>query len=194
MDRVWDVARESLVPIAIFVLVVGTVLFLIRRRSGRSIREAVSVSFVDALLVSWGVGLVLVTLGDWHWEGRQLDLVPFRSISAYLSQWNETTVPATQLLGNVLLFLPFGLLAPARFRSLRPPLALLGATVILAVTIEALQFVTAQGRVASTDDVILAVVGAAVGWIANRAITALASGSPVTERTSSRASPGSSTS
>jgi glycopeptide antibiotics resistance protein len=148
------------------------------------------VSTVDALLVGWAVGLSLVTLGDWFWEGRQLDLIPLRNILAYVSQWDETTVPATQIVGNALLFLPVGLLAPARWPRFRRLLPTLGVAAVIAVTIELLQLASAQGRVTSTDDVLLAIVGAAAGWLAYRLIAAGAS-AVTTARTPSPASPGS---
>jgi hypothetical protein len=190
MDRVWDVFLEGVLPIGAFVLVVTSVLVVIRVRAGGSLRDVGYVSILDALLIGWAVGLSLVTLGDWFGEGRQLDLMPMRSIWRYLEQWDETTVPATQILGNVLLFFPFGLLAPARWPRFRRPLATLAAGAIIGFVIEVLQFITAQGRVASTDDLILAIVGIAAGWLVFRAVAAIAGQIP-TGRTPSRASPGS---
>jgi glycopeptide antibiotics resistance protein len=111
-----------------------------------------------------------------------------RSIWRYLTHWDETTVPATQVLGNVLLFLPFGLLAPVRWARLRRLIATLGAAALLALLVEILQFATGQGRVASSDDVILAVIGAGAGWAVSRALALLR---PPSARTPSRASPGS---
>ena len=190
MDRVWDVAMEGLIPMALFVVLLASVLVVIRLRAGAALPSALFVSAVDALLAGWAVGLSLVTLGDWFGEGRQLDLVPLHSIGAYVSQWDETTVPATQILGNVLLFLPFGLLAPARWPTLRRLLPTVGVAALIAVPIEILQFASAQGRVTSTDDVLLAIVGAAVGWLIYRVLDA-GVGALTTARTPSPASPGS---
>ena len=190
MDRVWDVFLEGLLPMGAFVLVVASVLVVIRVRADGTLREVGYISALDALLIGWIIGLSLITLGDWFGEGRQLDLVPMRSIWSYLSQWDETTVPATQILGNVLLFFPFGLLAPARWPRFRRPLAMLATGAIIGFIIEALQFITAQGRVASTDDLILAIVGIAAGWLVFHAVAAIAGQIP-TGRTPSRAFPGS---
>ena len=181
---------EGLIPMTVFVVVLASILVLVRLRAGSTLLSAIFVATVDALLVGWIVGLSLVTLGDWVLEGRQLDLMPLRSILAYVSQWDETTVPATQIVGNALLFLPFGLLAPARWPRFRRLLPTLGVAAVIAVTIELLQFASAQGRVTSTDDVILAVVGAAAGWLLFRAIAA-GVGALATARTPSPASPGS---
>jgi glycopeptide antibiotics resistance protein len=148
MDRVWDVALEGSIPMALFVVALC-------RRPRRD--QATS------------------RLGDWFGKVVSSTSCPLRSIATYLSQWDETTVPATQILGNVLLFFPWGLPAPARWPRFRRPLPMLAAAALIALAIEILQFISAQGRVTSTDDVILAIVGAAAGWLGFRVIAAIAS-------------------
>ncbi|MGQ0680734.1 MAG: VanZ family protein [Actinomycetota bacterium] len=105
-------------------------------------------------------------------EGRDLDLMPFRSIAETLRNPVDWRVPLAQLGGNMLLFAAVGFLVPVgwgRFGNWRwIGLIALG----LGAGIEAGQYLLAFGRVTATDDVILAVAGALFGLGALRILEA----------------------
>jgi glycopeptide antibiotics resistance protein len=88
--------------------------------------------------------------------GNTIDLVP-------LSDYQGDGTPAILLgtVGNVLLFLPAGLVLGLRNWTLRRTAVLALAA---SVAIELLQLVI-PGRTTSTDDVILNTLGAIVGWL-----------------------------
>jgi glycopeptide antibiotics resistance protein len=97
-----------------------------------------------------------------------------------VSMWQIAVGPGNalyQLGGNVLLFLPLGLLLPLvwerMFRRLVPTLAV---GVALSAGIELAQLSLVDGRVAATDDVILNVSGVLVGWLLWRALVKLLGG------------------
>ncbi len=71
-----------------------------------------------------------------------------------------------QLGGNVALFLPLGLLLPIVWRSVfRRLIPTLLTGLVLSSAIEIVQATVISGRVATTDDVILNVLGIIVGWL-----------------------------
>ena len=79
------------------------------------------------------------------------------------------SLPAIQLFSNVLLHAPVGfglVLGWRRLRHLTVPIICLG----LSIAIETIQFF-ALGRVAATDDVVLNVSGAMIGWLAARLLS-----------------------
>lgn len=98
---------------------------------------------------------------------RSYNLIPLNTIWAYLFTQNDRvsdwgSVAFLNLLANVALFAPLGLLAPSssgRFHRLRTVL-LLGVSVSLAIEVAQLLI----GRSADIDDVILNVVGVWVGY------------------------------
>ena len=104
--------------------------------------------------------------------GIRVNLVPFDSIRGLIAlgpNW-----PAVRLLaGNVVVFVPFGLLAPAAWPRLRS----FGLTALagfgLSLGIECVQLLLSLRlghtyRVSEVDDVLLNVTGVVLGWAAMR--------------------------
>jgi glycopeptide antibiotics resistance protein len=119
----------------------------------------------------WFAALCLITLRPRpavltvDGSARPLDLLPFRSLTDLLFSADAST-SAGQVVGNVVLFAPIGVLAPIIWtagRAARRNALLTG--VGLAVLIEFSQWAMASGRVASIDDVLLAAAGT---WLGNR--------------------------
>ncbi|MFC4735698.1 VanZ family protein [Bacillus daqingensis] len=106
--------------------------------------------------------------------GRNYNLEPFLSIyriAVYSENWLD---PLIILGGNVLLFLPFGLLFPAllnRGKLLRKVgfIKTAAAAAVLSTFIETVQYLFTY-RVANVDDVILNTVGGAVGYVVYAAL------------------------
>lgn len=68
------------------------------------------------------------------------------------------------VVGNVLLFIPFGLLLPLRWPSMKSLIKVGGAGCAFSLTIETVQLLLGNGRSATAQDVILNTVGSAVGY------------------------------
>lgn len=118
------------------------------------------------------VGLIYVTLFAWNYGaslgpvgpgGRNYNLIPFRSIYR-IAVYSPTIVdPIKILIGNIVLFIPFGFLAPIAVKVLRKSMivtTLLG--MLLSLAIETSQFLFTY-RVANVDDVILNTLGTLIG-------------------------------
>jgi VanZ like family len=113
------------------------------------------------------VGMVAGTL-PWTWMALTplprpagVSLVPF----ADLADQVRTPGAWAQIFANMVFLLPFGVLAPLRWRWARHPWRVLAVAVAYAVTLEALQYLLSIGRVSSVDDVIQNSAGAFLGTL-----------------------------
>lgn len=122
--------------------------------TSRAVKAASRTLLAGALL---GI-LVLTLLGSSGAGG--VNLIPFRGILDELGNINSR-LGALNLAGNVLMFMPIGLLAPL---ALRWGVGRVTASAFaLSVTIECAQL--ALGRSSDVDDVILNTLGALVGAV-----------------------------
>jgi glycopeptide antibiotics resistance protein len=92
---------------------------------------------------------------------QMINLIPFKTILAGIERGGMLL--NVNVLGNIVAFMPLGVLVPALVRRLNVPVAVLGTSAFVSVSIEVLQWLFAR-RVADIDDVILNVVGALVGY------------------------------
>ena len=146
---------------------------------GRPARE-VAFRVLLTLYVGWIVSMTLFPLPldpafirsealrvGFHWN-----MVPFRTIAAqagHLPSWQSIR----QLGGNVLVFVPFGVLLPLAAPSLGRFWRMLLAGLAFSVAIELAQLAVSVGlgytyRVSDIDDVILNVAGVLLGYAAYR--------------------------
>lgn len=106
-----------------------------------------------------------------HWEQMQLriNLTPFHTIFKQLRRLIRLHEPwavrhsAVNLGGNVILFVPLGIFLPLLWTKLRRLWRVLLVTALIIVLVEMGQVVTLLGR-CDVDDVILNVLGAAIGY------------------------------
>jgi hypothetical protein len=95
---------------------------------------------------------------------RDLRLVPLRDLAEILADRPVTAF--FQVVGNLLVFAAFGFCAgigwPARLASV------VAVAAAMSITVEALQFALALGRVSSSDDVLLNAAGAGLALLAAR--------------------------
>jgi hypothetical protein len=113
------------------------------------------------------VGMVVGTL-PWTWMALTplpgpsgFMLVPF----ADLADQVRTPGAWAQIFANVVFLLPFGVLAPLRWRWARRPWRVLLAAAAYSIALEALQHLLGMGRVSSVDDVIQNTAGAFFGAV-----------------------------
>ena len=114
--------------------------------------------------------LVLLFLGglfhmDRGWGGG-VNLKPFHTIQSYLRFYRNTGsyVSILNLLGNVLIMVPLGVLVPLLFRRMRHFWSFLPLAALVSVGVEYLQWRTATGA-ADVDDSILNFTGAFMGYL-----------------------------
>lgn len=115
-----------------------------------------------------GVGL------DPYWR-NSVNLVPFATVQLYLDS-DLGAIAWANLLGNLLLLVPFGALGPVAWRKLDRFGRILGAGVTISLAIEVLQFakrfvdMLGMTRSVDIDDVILNVAGALIGYVLYRLV------------------------
>ncbi len=99
----------------------------------------------------------------------RLNLIPLRTLSHQLRLLTQSGRPwlvrhaAVNLVGNVLLFLPLGLLLPKLFHGLDRLWKTLSVTGGIILLVELTQVLTLLGR-CDIDDLILNLLGAAMGY------------------------------
>jgi glycopeptide antibiotics resistance protein len=104
------------------------------------------------------LSVLILTLPPSIGARRAVGLVPFRDV------WHSSTTRA-EMLANLVLFVPLGLLAPARWAALDRWASVILGALALSAGIEVAQFAFNLGRQASLTDVILNSAGAAFGYL-----------------------------
>lgn len=101
-----------------------------------------------------------------HWH--TINLVPFKEINRYVSNVDTLGIGIVliNILGNVVLFLPFGFLIPSMWpvKDKRHPLGLIALSFVFSAAIEVLQYATSVGS-ADIDDCILNTAGGFLGYM-----------------------------
>lgn len=136
------------------------VLVILRIRRGTPRSEAMLGAALDVGVGTAIVSVLLLTLAQSGSHGRMLVLVPF-------AEWRKSAgSPAAVMLlvGNVLMFIPLGFLAPLRWRSFDSVGRVILASAAFSVGIELLQWVLPTGRQASVTDVITNTAGGMIGY------------------------------
>ncbi len=124
-------------------------------------------------LFAWNYG---ASLGDAGPGGRNYNLSPFFSIYRIYTFSPDMKDPIRILGGNILLFVPFGLLFPLfldYFKKKKKAVSIVFVTItgmFISIFIEVNQFIFTY-RVANIDDVILNTLGAFIGAIIYKVTT-----------------------
>ena len=147
-----------LITVAVLPLVVLTVWVLARRRvaGGSTPGSAWRTSLTDVGIVYGTVPWVCLTMLPGSRAGEvtgAVSLVPLRDLA---------TMSTTQVVGNLLIFAAFGLLAPLRFRALASVPRVTALAAAGSALIETAQYVLRLDRVSSVDDILLNTTGAAL--------------------------------
>lgn len=149
-------------------------MFLLRLRSmppGSAARSA----FVDALVPASLIGIAVIGLRpglgetpDW----QQWTFIPFQDVMRSLSEpdW-VIEIAVANLLGNALIYVPWGVAAGFRFRSVRLSL-FVAVTITISLSIEVGQALEASGRTSDVTDVIMNTLGASAAFVVARALAA----------------------
>ena len=158
----------GMIPISAIALpyaLLGWPLLAARRRRRFPARHATVTAGLDCavvLLAFLVFCLVIMPVGDS--SDSTLDLVPGADIAAAFADDGSLW----QVIGNLLLLCPLGALLPLRVRRLRALLRVALAAMIASVLVEGTQYLIHDGRVTSTDDVLLNTAGATLGAALSR--------------------------
>lgn len=158
-------------------LIIATIVWLLwriylwRRNGGNLSREfGIAVLFLVSLLM---VRVTLFPLKIIFYDWRSvISLVPFASITQ-LIRYTATITAVENIVGNILLFMPIGLLLPLLFNRIRRFGAFIWRAAVISVAIEATQLFS-RARTVDIDDVILNTTGAALGFVMYLAGAAIA--------------------
>lgn len=118
---------------------------------------------IDILFLGYSRQLgALNTTSFSEYIGRNTNLLPFKTIGSYIWSWingsMNKTIIIENLLGNILLFAPMGILIPCTFQGLRKFKKFLFVMLVILVSVEIVQLLTHSGR-CDIDDVILNLSG-----------------------------------
>jgi len=116
------------------------------------------------------------------WPFPWVNIVPFETITVAL-RYGLDWQPGRVLVGNVLAFAPFGVFLPILWPGRRSLISVVGAGLAISLALEAVQLglsllIGAPYRVADVDDVIINVLGVALGYGLYRAIGLFLPGEP----------------
>lgn len=103
-------------------------------------------------------------------SGQDINLVPFRSISAFISDGIGTTF-FINIIGNIVLFIPLGFFLPLLWRRWQRFLSVLLAGLFFSLTIETIQLFI--HRSVDIDDILLNTLGVVLGYGIYRLCTRL---------------------
>lgn len=140
-----------------------------------------TIKIVKLLFVVYCIGLVFILFLYGSRVGNQFHLkvfskehfemtniIPFRTIASFFERMADTTIntdiAVTNLLANLLMFVPMGMALPVLFEEKFNKLwKVVAFVILLVIVIEVVQFLTFSGS-ADIDDLILNTVGAIVGY------------------------------
>ncbi|WPO91877.1 VanZ family protein [Chryseobacterium sp. HR92] len=112
--------------------------------------------------------LMFLGMGRFQYEENLLTLEPVFSTIKFIQGPNRTIDIVTIVLGNIIMFIPFGFLGWI-FPDLRKLKPLLFSFISCIIIVEALQYFTRMG-IFEVDDIILNTFGVYLGWLLCRCI------------------------
>ncbi|MFL6136308.1 MAG: VanZ family protein [Frankiaceae bacterium] len=155
--------NERLPGLLVAGAVLGAIAVVLLRWLSGSGRLVAARRIALVLLAGWLLLTAWATLGghpqQWVAPRSYVNLRPFASFTS------ESARSTSELVANVVLFMPLGALLPFVVRRHRL-LAVLAIALLLSAGIECFQYASHDGRFADIDDVILNVSGALAGWAA----------------------------
>jgi glycopeptide antibiotics resistance protein len=96
---------------------------------------------------------------------RSINIIPLRTIIEFLTSGYNMNSIITNLVGNIIAFMPMGFLLPIVFKNLRTFFKVCTAVLSATILIEIAQYLVGVGA-SDIDDVILNVIGGVIGyWI-----------------------------
>ncbi|MBQ3135122.1 MAG: VanZ family protein [Oscillospiraceae bacterium] len=165
-----SVNHQLMVPM-LSVVLVGLGVLLRVRRLGRTARRTYCRNALWLLLIYYlAILSVMLFFGglfhlDRAWGGA-VNLEPFYTISRFWFHFRRTGSLSSlfNLLGNVVILIPLGVLLPVMFRPMRRIWLFVPLMAAVCIGVEWLQWYSGLG-IADVDDSILNFIGAVAGWV-----------------------------
>ena len=163
IDMTWPMLLISVV-----VVVSLRITYLIKNREHFTLyQELLTLSFIIYILCLFQI----VTFQDTvSWSSN--NFIPFREIFRYHI---GSRLFLKNVLGNVLLFMPFGFFS-SYYLKFRKPWVILGLTLVTSFSIEVIQM--SIGRVFDVDDILLNIVGGYFGYLIYSVISRIGDKAP----------------
>ena len=154
----------ALIALAVASAIAGAVLSRRRMRARMPTRAAVAGSALDVAAVAGVLAVLVITFAPTgQYEARAVHLLPFSDFASMASSDGVLSAIA-QALANIALFVPLGLVVPARWPPLDAWARVLGASAAFSASIEVVQFAVGSGHTSSTDDVLWNTLGGLLGY------------------------------
>ena len=93
----------------------------------------------------------------------QGNYLPFYTVPFYFNGTDKLRYTKENLVGNIVLFFPFGILLPLLFRNLRSFSKIVAITFVISLCLELIQLFAILGNF-DVDDLLLNVLGASLGF------------------------------
>lgn len=163
IDMTWPMLLISVV-----VVVSLRITYLIKNREHFTLyQELLTLSFIIYILCLFQI----VTFQDTvSWSSN--NFIPFREIFRYHI---GSRLFLKNVLGNVLLFMPFGFFS-SYYLKFKKPWVILGLTLVTSFSIEVIQM--SIGRVFDVDDILLNIVGGYFGYLIYSVISSIGDRTP----------------
>ncbi|WP_435300032.1 VanZ family protein [Timonella sp. A28] len=158
-------------PAALLLLIVVVIAYVIvvavhatRSQTKQEFSQRVARSTIWSVGLAWLCFSILITLVPLRTDGESgVYLIPLATLTNMFTNITSTTF--LQFFGNFLLLGWFGFLLYPLLAKQGKLITVLVAACAMSLTIEVLQAVLSLGRISATDDVILNVLGAGVGYV-----------------------------
>jgi glycopeptide antibiotics resistance protein len=162
VEQLWRSVHPLLPLIPLGLILVAITIVLLARfrvRRGTPRRTAMFSATFDVTLLASIITILILTLPPSITTQRTVSLVPFAELRRAVGDFG-----VGEIIGNALMFVPVGFLAPLRWHRLDSPLRILAASTAFSIAIETLQFILPSGRQSSLTDVVMNAVGAMAGY------------------------------
>lgn len=161
MEELYDTGWRSLgntIPIYLILTLLSIFTFFLLSKQKLSHKAFLMNSFLIAITL----GILVVTIYP-----RVVNLVPLKGIYDIIFHSVDVAVPIVNVGGNIILFVPFGLLLSFLLKK-KPLIKITSLGFLLSLLIEVIQYIYPTGRVSDINDLILNTLGAFLGaWIGN---------------------------
>ena len=158
MHRIEAYATLAVIFIAGISILYLPILFFMRKKGKSILRQFGGLFWFCSIFLIGFATIFFVFPIRFRPEFHVLNLVPFD----WLNTPNSTQLFVTEVIPNVLMFIPFGLFTPIVFRKMRNFYTVAVTTLFVTVGIEAFQYFI--GRSADIDDVLANLLGGIIGY------------------------------
>lgn len=153
-------------------------------------RSEIFRSIIGLTFAFYGIFLILVLLNPFKsgefvqtarnnggWFGLTVNIIPFKTIVYYFTAGNSinSDIIVRNLLGKILLFIPWGFLLPLIFQKAKKLKVTILITLITTLIIQLIRIIFPIG-IADIDNVILYVLGSSLGFLLNKYVIRFLSG------------------